>query len=456
MRYPKGLARAAASATACAVLALAAAAPAGATTVPRLWTATLPVTSHDVTGNATAVSPDGSTVYVAGTAVGTSNEGYGETVAYNATTGAQIWKATLEPGQLFDDGLSSIAVSPDGAAVFVTGFSGKVGAQGLLQVIIAYNASTGALLWQVSGPVVNGARSPIAVSPDSSAVYVTSSAAGANQTAAYNATTGALIWSDPAGGDASALSADGSALFIAGQAGNGTGAAFTEALSTSTGSQLWQASYGTSANFTAAALSPDGSTLFVAGISQHGSGRVYATAAYSTSAGTQTWVVTASSGNIASTVAGLAETSAGSAVIISESVARLNNNVVVSHWKTIALNPSTGATLWTASYADFNGAPYGGTTATALVLSPDGSAAYVTGFAEDSSGNTYWVTSAYKTASGKRFWTARFNGRTDNNCYAMAVNPSGTQVFVTGNSTYTGTGQNDVMTTDSYSTTPAS
>lgn len=107
------------------------------------------------------------------------------------------------------------------------------------------------------------------------------------------------------------------------------------------------------------------------------------------------------------------------------------------------------------SYDDSTGAPYGGTTATALVLSPDGPAAYVTGFAEDSSASTYWVTSACKTASGKRFWTARFNGRTGNNCYAMAVNPAGTQVFVTGNSAYTGTGQNAVMATTSYSTTPA-
>jgi DNA-binding beta-propeller fold protein YncE len=98
-------------------------------------------------GTAIAVSPDGSTDFVTGIASGYdggARNSVGETVAYNASTGATVWKATLTSGSRAADALYSIAVSPDGSAVFVAGYAGQ--REATHQVIIAYNPATGAKL----------------------------------------------------------------------------------------------------------------------------------------------------------------------------------------------------------------------------------------------------------------------------------------------------------------------
>src|SRR6266702_3613314 len=63
------------------------------------------------------ISPDGSTVFVTGTA----SPGYG-TVAYAGATGAQLWASTyVGPGSI--DEATGLAVSPDGSRLYVTGGS---------------------------------------------------------------------------------------------------------------------------------------------------------------------------------------------------------------------------------------------------------------------------------------------------------------------------------------------
>jgi outer membrane protein assembly factor BamB len=204
-------------------------------------------------GTAIAVSPDGSTDFVTGIASGYdggARNSVGETVAYNASTGATVWKATLTSGSRAADALYSIAVSPDGSAVFVAGYAGQ--REATHQVIIAYNPATGAKLWQITGPAT-AARSAIAVSPDSSTLYVD----GGGQTMAYRTATGATLWTDAAGAAGMALSTDGTRLFLTSVDG-GTGPATTEALDASTGAMIWQAAYRTTDNtlFTSAAVSP--------------------------------------------------------------------------------------------------------------------------------------------------------------------------------------------------------
>jgi hypothetical protein len=79
-------------------------------------------------GNAAAsvaVSPDGgSTVYVTGTSA-THKNGTGDyaTIAYDAVTGARLWVRGYHHGHgcYFGDDASSVAVSPRGGQVFVTG-----------------------------------------------------------------------------------------------------------------------------------------------------------------------------------------------------------------------------------------------------------------------------------------------------------------------------------------------
>jgi DNA-binding beta-propeller fold protein YncE len=68
-----------------------------------------------------AVSPDGGTVFVTGEGQGVLSGGDYATVAYNATTGAQLWAKTYNgPGGSLDIAYS-VAVSPTGKTVFVTG-----------------------------------------------------------------------------------------------------------------------------------------------------------------------------------------------------------------------------------------------------------------------------------------------------------------------------------------------
>ncbi|HEX4063709.1 MAG TPA: hypothetical protein VHY58_22065 [Streptosporangiaceae bacterium] len=67
--------------------------------------------------------------------------------------------------------------------------------------------------------------------------------------------------------------------------------------------------------------------------------------------------------------------------------------------------PSTGATLWSQQKYGTDGSTYGGATASALALSPDGTVAYVTGYEREATGERY-LTTGYSTATGAATFTA--------------------------------------------------
>ncbi len=95
-----------------------------------------------------AVSPDGGTVFVTGESKGatpgTDLSDY-LTVAYNAATGTQLWTARYSgPGT---DQAAAVAVSPDGGTVFVTGTTWGGSGLGGNYATVAYRASDGAQLW---------------------------------------------------------------------------------------------------------------------------------------------------------------------------------------------------------------------------------------------------------------------------------------------------------------------
>ena len=144
----------------------------------RLW-----ATRHDRPGGSSeqahdlAVSPDGDTVIVAGRSeVGSEGWNY-DTVAYEASTGARMWRSVYRgPGGDFD-GANAITTSPDGSAVFVTGVSlGLTG--GYDFATVAYALTTGSERWvrRYDGPGhdADGANA-VAASPDGSMVFVTGS-----------------------------------------------------------------------------------------------------------------------------------------------------------------------------------------------------------------------------------------------------------------------------------------
>jgi len=77
----------------------------------------------DDQARALAVAPDGATVYVTGFVTTSAGDRDYGTVAYNAATGIPRWNRTYQGTGQSDDLANSIAVSPDGSTVFVTGAS---------------------------------------------------------------------------------------------------------------------------------------------------------------------------------------------------------------------------------------------------------------------------------------------------------------------------------------------
>lgn len=111
------------------------------------------------------VSPDGNTVFAAG---------IGATVAHSAGTGDQLWAST--------DSATSLAVSSDGTKVFVTGTNqSATTGNDYDYATIAYAAATGKQAWLAR---YNGAGSgedsatAVAISPDGARVFVTGTSKG--------------------------------------------------------------------------------------------------------------------------------------------------------------------------------------------------------------------------------------------------------------------------------------
>src|SRR5580698_6027040 len=164
----------------------------------KLWVARYDGSGNGSEAHAVAVSPTGATVFVTGQSYGT-NSGYDyATVAYNAATGARLWVARYNGPGNSSDIANAMVVSPTGETVFVTGLS--LGAtSGYGYATVAYNAATGAQQWvaRYNGRG-NGAQS-LAVSPHGDTVFVTGYSLQASSddsyaTIAYNAATGAQQW----------------------------------------------------------------------------------------------------------------------------------------------------------------------------------------------------------------------------------------------------------------------
>jgi PQQ-like domain len=257
-----------------------------ASTGAKLWGRRYRSPSGFSSGLAVKVSPDGSKVFVAG--AGSSSKGgidY-QTLAYGAATGHRLWvKRYTDPGN-HNDSVQSLALSPDGSAVFITGNSPD--ANNVEDyATVAYDASSGAQLWvgRYHGPSTFDDWA-FSVAANRSTVFVTGSSyplTGATDpvTVAYDASSGAQLWLDRYHNDgvaySTAASPDGSKVFITGSSG---GDYVTIGYDASTGAQFWLGRYdGPAHQFDGAdsiAVSPDGLKVFVAGQSQAGAKKNYA------------------------------------------------------------------------------------------------------------------------------------------------------------------------------------
>jgi hypothetical protein len=271
----------------------------------QLWAARYngPAGGDDV-ATALVVSRDSSKVFVTGHSPGeTSGEDYA-TVAYAASTGSPLWGARYDGPESGTDFATDLAVTPDGSKVLVTGDSTGFDGYGQDFATVFYNASTGAPLgaqrFDGVGDSDEYAQS-LAVSPDSSRVFVTGWSKGWTgldwdyQTVAYDVATGAFAWAmnfdGPADGDDYGSEVivipGGSTVFVTGRSAGATSGEdyATVFYRASDGAQLLVKTYNGPANADDAAtglgVTPKGSTLFVTGRSfGSATDTDYATVAY--------------------------------------------------------------------------------------------------------------------------------------------------------------------------------
>ena len=356
--------------------------------------------------NAVAVSPDGNTVYVTGQCETATGHYDYATVAYSAATGAQKW-VKLYNGSGTLNYANAVAVSPGGKTVFVTGESDSKAF--LAQyATVAYNAATGAQLWvkRYSGPGSSDIAHSVAVSPNGNTVFVTGTSTSstttvtADATVAYNAATGAQLWTkrhsripslNPAYHNSVAVSPTGGTVYVTGitdSAGTSGGGYDTIAYNAATGTQLWAKHYSSSGGANSVAVSPNGSTVFVTGPAfRPARGTGYATVAYNAATGAQLWA----KGYVG------APGAVPRAVAYSVAVSPSGGTVYVTgtSWKpgwnytTIAYNATTGAQQWIKLY---HGPGSGDALAYAMAVSPTSGTVIVTG--ESASGK--YATVAYK------------------------------------------------------------
>jgi hypothetical protein len=358
------------------------------------------------------VSPDGTTAFVTGWSDGKAGNYDFTTIAYEATSGATRWVARYDGPSHFNDVAHSLVVSRDGTHVYVTGGSDTpLGDSNFATV--AYDASTGSQLWvkryQGQGKKFDEAVS-IGVDPSGTRVFVTGFSENASRdvnyaTVAYDASTGAWLWTKRYNGPgfradfptALGVSPDGSAVFVTGwsQSSSIDSDYATVAYDASSGTQRWVKRYDGPAHdnddASSVGVSPDGTKVFVTGDSVGLSSRDYATIAYNASTGHQLWARRYVGQRSAGTASALAVGPDGTSVFVTgwswSSTSQWN-------YATIAYSPLTGHQLWAKRY---NGQGNGDDLASAIVARPDGRGAFVTGRSIGSSTAWDFATIAYST-----------------------------------------------------------
>lgn len=390
-----------------------------------------------------ATSPDGSKVFVTGSSWSGNLDDYA-TIAYSASTGRELWRTRYGGGDGADADPKALAVSPSGNLVFV--ISSLFTARFDGWATVAYDASTGARAWMRRYPAD---PSGLAVSPDGATVFVVGRGKDAHgstdyATVAYDVASGDHVWvksygrggTDPSGESASAVtvSPDGEQVFVSGSSAGDLDADYaTLAYDARTGSRTWltrrrSAGYD---KVTAIGASPDGAHVFVTGntLAELPQWRTSATVAYDASTGDEIWEVGSDASATPMIVTSLAVSNDSGIVYIT-------GKRLLGDWYdivTTAYEVLSGSMLWGRRSS---GVPPGTSTiANAIVVSPDGSAVYVTG-GTGPDRNPDYATVAYEAVTGAELWVRRFQGPRDgfDMARSIAMAPDGTKVLVTGES----------------------
>jgi sugar lactone lactonase YvrE len=244
---------------------------------------------------------------------------------------------------------SALAMSPDGATVYVTGAGRVSGSRQSEFAVIAYAAATGKKRWLRYYTKEPGGAESVTVSPDGKTVYATGSASSDALTVAYGA-AGTLKWSirykNPyagvAAGSQIVAGPAGGVVYVGGVASNKAGHSdvATFAYRAATGEQLWRDRYSVLASrgATNIAVTPGGRTVIVTGSRNNGN-HAYAMAAYNASTGGTRWTRLAPEYMFA---AGLF-------------IDPLGETMYVGGNRTAAYSVADGTVLWMTSYTHGSG-----------------------------------------------------------------------------------------------------
>jgi outer membrane protein assembly factor BamB len=408
----------------------------------RLWAVRSANGGFDVP-EAIAVSSNAATVFAVGWwdngAGGTDDDTSFEVHAFNAATGVERWSSWWR-GQ--DDTsnvawATDVAVSPDSSTVYVTGGTISPASGDPWGIVTAaFNAATGVRRWAAVYPSSAPDTEALAVSPDGSRVYVSGSADNGSVTVAYGATTGVQVWhrsiAGPLCGVNSASSIvvgpTGARVFVTGDCGADFG---TVAFNAATGTTIWSRRYDGPLHGedrpTGIVVSPDASKVFVTGRSEGTNDADYATIAYRGATGSTAWIRRFDGPAHGSDAPdSIGISPTGSAVYVTGE----SGYPSTEESATVAYGTVSGRRLWVARY---DGAVHTGAWSGGLGVAPDGSKVYVAATAYDASGETRCETMAFSAGGGTRLWTARYVGlRKGASAGPIAVGPTGARVFVLG------------------------
>jgi WD40 repeat protein len=341
-------------------------------------------------GYRTALSPDGTIAVVTGEAAASNGAGQSvyqaATVAVDTATGQQLW-VHHDPASRYG---YRLAFAPDGHTLYVGGqqYTYETDAAhpqtrtGDDWVVSAVDVATGAQKWRAD--------------------YATPNIVG---------NTGDYL-------DAMAVSPDGAALALAGRwsedditLSNGVHRGVmwsTQVVSTTDGQRRWNTTTkgGLGNDYPhVVAWSPDGRSVVTGGelqLSDVGNVNEGTVVAFEATSGVSRWQVTLPYGTGGSSVADLAVSRDGSAVLVT---GENTSQATGADYLTRSLAIGTGAELWRATFLQTRG-----DTPEALAISPDGGTVYVAGATEQPANGWDATTVAYRVSDGTQRWVGNYSG----------------------------------------------